>query len=745
MPDDFQVTLSADTSDLLSKLDEAKAKAEETAEGMHGAFEEGGGGMAEAMEGMGEAMEGFKERADGMLENLTSLAGGWTGLLSVIGAGAVGELLEHISETTLEVGDSMRNTGAALQVSSDDARGFNEAMSSLGVSSTAATQAIRRLEMDASNGGKSLERLGVSATTASGATKSGMEIFTEVVEKINNLSDANQKAEAAFTLLGRGGIQLLGVMDQINPAIEEATAKQRANSDTNALAVEQSLKLHAALTDLKSAFEDGIIKESPLVVSALKVIEAELQGIIGYCQAAATAIMAVFTAGGALGKVVGDVGGVMNAMSASGGGPEGFSAQTDATAKLAAAQSQLASDTASYGDTMAKTAKDLASIPDVISKAKASADNLMRQALHQGEYGPAQGFEGEYKTQPSGDEGGQWAPKGGGGRGGGKGGGGGSDPLAGMESSLQKSDAQMTKLAGEFDKLGSESQMASKVSADSFDTLRDRAQNDYAVMLQKHQEFAAAVAAGSKDAAKTAENNWHEAAQKFQTDWDQAKQRAQADMQQIKSTADQMASEVSGILNQAISGKLNWAQEFDKILSQMLDKLVKHLMQQVAMWIAHEAQVNATKATGLATGLALQKTANAQAGTSDAIGAAKGAWNSAAQIPYIGYIIAPLAAAAAFAGVEAYGSAEGGYSVPPGESPMIQAHPRELVMPANLSEGFRDIIRNGGGGRGGTVNQNLNIQSLDPSKLADIVMSNPDIFGQAAALSRRNGARFNTG
>ena len=65
-------------------------------------------------------------------------------------------------------------------------------------------------------------------------------------------------------------------------------------------------------------------------------------------------------------------------------------------------------------------------------------------------------------------------------------------------------------------------------------------------------------------------------------------------------------------------------------------------------------------------------------------------------------------------------------------------------MPADISGGLKQMIA-GGGGRGGTVNQNLNIQSLDPSKLADIVMSNPNIFGQAAALARRNGAQFNTG
>ena len=215
-------------------------------------------------------------------------------------------------------------------------------------------------------------------------------------------------------------------------------------------------------------------------------------------------------------------------------------------------------------------------------------------------------------------------------------------------------------------------------------------------------------------------------------------------MQQIKSTADQMASEVSGILNQAISGKLNWAQEFQKILSQMMDMLVKHLFEQIAKWAVTETQVNAVKQAGAVEGIAIQKETNATLGIGDAIMAAKNAWASASAIPVVGYILAPLAAAAAFAGVESYGSAQAGFEVPPGQSPMVQLHPRELVMPADISGGLKQMIA-GGGGRGGTVNQNLNIQSLDPSKLADIVMSNPNIFGQAAALARRNGAQFNTG
>jgi hypothetical protein len=215
-------------------------------------------------------------------------------------------------------------------------------------------------------------------------------------------------------------------------------------------------------------------------------------------------------------------------------------------------------------------------------------------------------------------------------------------------------------------------------------------------------------------------------------------------MQQIKSTADTMASEVSGILNQAISGKLNWAQEFDKILSQMADKLIKHLSEQIALWITHWAQTNAVHQAGATTGVAIDKEANQQAGMSAAVTAAKGAYSSAAQIPYIGWIIAPIAAAAAFAGVEAFGSAEGGYEVPPGASPMVQLHPRELVMPADISGGMKQLIASGGGG-GGNVTMNANVQALDGKSALDILSANANGLAKIVASAKRNGGRYYTG
>ena len=130
--------------------------------------------------------------------------------------------------------------------------------------------------------------------------------------------------------------------------------------------------------------------------------------------------------------------------------------------------------------------------------------------------------------------------------------------------------------------------------------------------------------------------------------------------------------------------------------------------------------------------------------TADAGTAAAGAYASAAATPWIGWLIAPGAAAEAEAAVLSF--AEKGFDVPPGVSPITQLHSREMVLPAPHADVIRRMASGTGGG-GGTANINstFNIQSLDPSRLSDIVSSNPGIFAQAVAAHYRSGAQMNLG
>jgi hypothetical protein len=89
-----------------------------------------------------------------------------------------------------------------------------------------------------------------------------------------------------------------------------------------------------------------------------------------------------------------------------------------------------------------------------------------------------------------------------------------------------------------------------------------------------------------------------------------------------------------------------------------------------------------------------------------AMTAAAGAYDATVGIPYVGPVLAPAAAAVAYAGVMAFGSfasASGGYDIGPGVNPLTQLHEKEMVLPAHIAEPLRENLNSGGLGGGGDV------------------------------------------
>lgn len=174
----------------------------------------------------------------------------------------------------------------------------------------------------------------------------------------------------------------------------------------------------------------------------------------------------------------------------------------------------------------------------------------------------------------------------------------------------------------------------------------------------------------------------------------------------------------------------------------------------------------------------------------DAKQAAAGAWKAVVGIPIVGPILAPIAAAAAFAGVMAFASAEDGWDVPGGGGAGIDGrggrpaiiHPREMVLPANIADTVRALpsglagatsltaslrgasasvadidagglamprigtsgrqagsrrMRSGSGG--GTTN--VTIRAMDARSFERFAKNNPVAFGKAVKHYARNGGR----
>lgn len=154
-------------------------------------------------------------------------------------------------------------------------------------------------------------------------------------------------------------------------------------------------------------------------------------------------------------------------------------------------------------------------------------------------------------------------------------------------------------------------------------------------------------------------------------------------------------STISGFLKGTASIGATIKGLFQDITNAIADTLAKML----SNWITTQIQ---QQIMGKVSALANITAAAALAGAN--------AYASTAAIPVVGPELAPAAAAAAYSGAMSFGvaaSALGGYDIPAGVNPIVQAHAKEMVLPPGISDGFRSIIAglSSGGGNGGGSNR----------------------------------------
>jgi hypothetical protein len=152
---------------------------------------------------------------------------------------------------------------------------------------------------------------------------------------------------------------------------------------------------------------------------------------------------------------------------------------------------------------------------------------------------------------------------------------------------------------------------------------------------------------------------------------------------------------------------------------------------QTAATSAGVAQRTAAEQAGQSESLAMDLTATLKKITNAAAAAAAAAFHAFADVPLVGPALGAAAAAATFVAVESFGalaSASGGYDIG-SENPLVQAHAREMILPASIAEPLRGMIAAGGasgagglGGLGATGaggdTHNWNIQALDSRSFA---------------------------
>lgn len=194
-----------------------------------------------------------------------------------------------------------------------------------------------------------------------------------------------------------------------------------------------------------------------------------------------------------------------------------------------------------------------------------------------------------------------------------------------------------------------------------------------------------------------------------------------------------LGSGLGNVFNDMISRSTTLSKAFEKMWDGMVQTLVKSLAEMAVKQLA---------------GHLLSMSLNKSEAASNAAVAATAAGKAAAQVPYIGWILSPIAMAAVYAAALAY-SAEGGFDIPSGLSPVTQLHPEEMVLPAPIANTIRQAVGDnavGGGGDGGDGGDtyHVHMNAMDSKSFHQYVNTQAGRASIIAAAKSANQRGFRT-
>ena len=211
-----------------------------------------------------------------------------------------------------------------------------------------------------------------------------------------------------------------------------------------------------------------------------------------------------------------------------------------------------------------------------------------------------------------------------------------------------------------------------------------------------------------------------------------------------------MTSQFASSLTSMITGTITATEGIRQIFASMITSLINLFIQMGLEWVKNELMkmLFTQKAQAVITGTKLAGTAaeagmeSASVGTVVAGESIKGAarttawWAGVNPLVALGLGAAMGAAIAALAG--GFKSAAGGWANVPVDGAMAQLHKGEMVLPASLAEGVRNMVDSG---QSGGVN-NYYIQAMDASTFDQYVKANAGSIFAANKLAIRNGSQF---
>lgn len=310
----------------------------------------------------------------------------------------------------------------------------------------------------------------------------------------------------------------------------------------------------------------------------------------------------------------------------------------------------------------------------------------------------------------------------------------------------------LSELELDRERIKSQQAMGEISNMQSLQALQKLAEDEYQIELKSEQDKADLIR-NDEVAKQAAYDKLAAMAEKHRLDMNKItsqmaiEQKAQWDkiFEPISSAFEKT---VDGIIQGTMTMKQGLSNLFKSIALEFTNMGVKMLVQ----WVSNEARKTFATTAGVSARTAAETAGAAQSASVGGMASIKSIMNSAyevmasvykslAGIPVVGPVLAPIAAAGAFATVAGYAgsvmSAEGGYDIPAGINPLTQLHEKEMVLPKAQAEAVRSMAD--GGGSGGAIH--LHVNAIDAKSVERLFKDNGHHLAAALKQQVRN---FNT-
>ena len=230
--------------------------------------------------------------------------------------------------------------------------------------------------------------------------------------------------------------------------------------------------------------------------------------------------------------------------------------------------------------------------------------------------------------------------------------------------------------------------------------------------------------------------------------------KSQATVAQSKDMTTFNASMRSGFESSMagmIQGTMTLKSGLQAVWNSILQGFAQLISKKVTAWALGETVQTGATVAGNATRTASDWMAATTSVMANAWSAVKNiamkAWEvaasvyaSVAAIPVVGPWLAPAMAVAATGTVMGFAanvaSAEGGYDIPAGISPMTQLHEKEMVLPAHIATPLRESIA--GGGVGSSAPMSFTVNAIDSRGVREFFNQHGGAIVEALHGQRRN-------